>query len=132
MISFAITTHNEGAYIQDLLDQLVPYCEITGDEIIVVDDFSTDPFTVNLLERYERAGSIKLYQHALNNDFAAHKNFLAEQCSGDYIFQVDADETFHSNLLTYLHDIVDNNDIDLFLIPRVNVVTGLTTEDIQR
>ena len=133
MISFAITTHNEGAYIQDLLDQLVPYCERTGDEIVVVDDFSTDPFTINVIEGYERAGSIKLHQRALNNDFAAHKNFLAEQCSGDYIFQVDADERLHPNMLEYIHDIVDNNtEIDLFLIPRVNVVTGLTDDDISK
>jgi len=133
MISFAITTHNEGQYIQDLLDQLVPFCEQTGDEIVVVDDNSTDPFTVNILEGYERSGGVKLFNHALDNDFAAHKNFLGEQCSGNYIFQIDADETFHSNLLTYLHDIVDNNtDIDLFLIPRVNVVNGLTDEDIKR
>jgi glycosyltransferase involved in cell wall biosynthesis len=133
MISFAVTTHNEGQYIQDLLDQLVPYCEKTGDEIVVVDDNSTDPFTVNVLEGYERSNSIKLHNHALNNNFAAHKNFLAEQCKGDYIFQVDADETFHPNLLTYLHDIVDNNtNIDLFLIPRVNVVNGLVDEDIKR
>jgi glycosyltransferase involved in cell wall biosynthesis len=133
MISFAITTHNEGAYIQDLLDQLVPYCERTGDEIVVVDDFSTDPFTINVIEGYERAGSIKLHQRALNNDFAAHKNFLAEQCSGDYIFQVDADERLHPNMLEYIHDIVDNNtEIDLFLIPRVNVVTGLTDDDINK
>lgn len=133
MISFAITTHNEGQYIQDLLDQLVPYCEKTGDEIVVVDDNSTDSFTVNVLEGYERTGDIKLFNHALNNDFANHKNFLTEQCMGDYIFQVDADETFHANLLTYLHDIVDNNtNVDLFLIPRVNVVNGLTDEDIRR
>lgn len=133
MISFGVTVHNEGEYIQNLLDQLVPYCEKSGDEIVVVDDFSTDPFTVNVLEGYERSGVIKLHQHALNNNFAEHKNFLTEQCKGDYIFQVDADETFHPNLLTYLHDIVDNNtDIDLFLIPRVNVVNGLTDDDIRR
>jgi len=34
LISFAITTHNEGEYIRDLLDQLVPHCEQTGDEIV--------------------------------------------------------------------------------------------------
>lgn len=132
MISFALTTHNEGVYIQDLLDQLIPHCEKTGDEIVVLDDNSTDPYTVNILEGYERAGSIKLFNHSLNNDFAAHKNYLNSKCSGDYIFQVDADEKFHPNLLTYLHDIVDNNDVDLFLIPRVNVVTGLTDDDIKR
>jgi glycosyltransferase involved in cell wall biosynthesis len=132
MISFGITVKDEGAYVQDLLNQLIPYCESTGDEIVVVDDFSTDEFTRSILDANYSLGNIKLYQHALNGDFATHKNFLAEQCTGDYIFQVDADETFHPNLLTYLHDIVDNNDIDLFLIPRVNVVTGLTDEDINR
>lgn len=132
MISFGITVHNEGEYIQTLLNQLIPFCQTTGDEIVVVDDFSTDEFTRSILDANESLGNIKLHQHTLNNDFAAHKNFLSEQCSGDYIFQVDADETFHPNLLTYLHDIVDNNDIDLFLIPRVNVVNGLTDDDIKR
>jgi len=132
LISFAITTHNEGQYIRNLFDQLVPHCEQTGDEIIVVDDNSTDPFTLNLLYDYADRNAIQLYPHELNHDFAAHKNFLNSKCNGKYIFQVDADEKFNNNLLTYLHDIIDNNDIDLYMIPRVNVVNGLTEEDIRR
>jgi glycosyltransferase involved in cell wall biosynthesis len=133
MISFAITTHNEGQYIQELLDQLVPHCEQTGDEIVVVDDHSTDAYTSQLLYGYEEQDKIKLFSHALNNDFAAHKNYLNSMCQGDYIFQVDADEKFHPNLLTYLHDIVYNNtNVELFLIPRVNTVEGLTEDDIKR
>ena len=132
LISFAITTHNEGEYVRDLFDQLVPHCEQTGDEIVVVDDNSTDPFTLNLLYDYADRNIIQLYSHELNHDFGAHKNFLNSKCTGKYIFQVDADEKFNSNLLTYLHDIIDNNDIDLYMIPRVNVVNGLTDEDIRR
>lgn len=133
MISFAITTHNEGEYIQDLLDQLVPYCEESNDEIVIVDDISTDEYTRSILDAYDGTEFIHLHQHALNNDFATHKNFVNSMCSGDYIFQIDADEKLHPNLLRYLHDVVDNNtNIDLFLIPRVNVVTGLTQDDIQR
>lgn len=132
LISFAITTHNEGEYIRDLLDQLVPHCEQTGDEIVVVDDNSTDVLTQNLLYDYADRDMIQLYNHELNHDFGAHKNFLNSKCNGKYIFQVDADEKFNSNLLTYLHDIIDNNDIDLYMIPRVNVVNGLTDEDIRR
>ena len=132
LISFAITTHNEGEYIRDLFDQLVPHCEQTGDEIIVVDDNSTDPFTLNLLYEYADRNIIQLYSHELNHDFGAHKNFLNSKCNGKYIFQVDADEKFNPNLLTYIHDIIDNNDIDLYMIPRVNVVNGLTDEDIRR
>lgn len=133
MISFAITTHNEGQYIQDLMDQLIPHCESTGDEIVVVDDNSTDVFTSQTLYNLADEDIIRLYNHSLDNDFATHKNYLNSLCQGDYIFQVDADEKFHNNLLTYLHDIVYNNtNVDLFLIPRVNIVNGLTDEDITR
>lgn len=133
MISFAITTHNEGQYIQELMDQLIPHCERTGDEIVVVDDNSTDEFTSQLLYNLADADTIRLYNHSLDNDFAAHKNYLNSLCQGDYIFQIDADEKFNNNLLTYLHDIVYNNtNVDLFFIPRVNVVNGLTEEDIIR
>lgn len=133
MISFAVTTHNEGQYIQTLLDQLVPYCAESGDEIVVVDDHSTDELTISLLNTYSVDNTIRLFHHELNGDFAGHKNYLTEQCLGDYIFQIDADETLHPNLLTYLHDIVDNNqNVDLFFLPRVNIVNGLTDEDIRR
>ena len=133
MISFAITTHNEGPYIQSLLDQLVPYCEQTGDEIVVLDDFSTDDFTRSILDAYFMNDSIKLFQKKLEGNFAEHKNYLNKHCSGEYIFQVDADGTLHPTLLTYLQDIVfRNTDIDLFLIPRINIVNGLTQEDIQK
>ena len=133
MISFGLTTHNEGHYIGELMDQLIPYCEKTGDEIVVVDDDSTDDYTLQLLYNYADSDRIRLYQHALDNDFAGHKNYLNSLCEGDYIFQIDADEKFHNNLLTYLHDIVYNNtNVDMFLIPRVNVVTGLTNDDIKR
>jgi hypothetical protein len=82
---------------------------------------------------YENANLIQLYQHELNHNFGEHKNFLNSKCNGEYIFQVDADEKFHDNLLTYMHDVVDNNKhVDLFMIPRVNIVSGLTDEDIRR
>jgi glycosyltransferase involved in cell wall biosynthesis len=135
LISFAITTHNEGEYVQELLNQLIPYCEkVNGEaEIVIVDDFSTDEFTLSILNGYEAVGSIQLYQHHLNNDFATHKNFLNSKCTGEYIFQIDADETLHSNLLTYLIDVVDNNkNIDLFFVPRINIVNGLTEDDVRK
>jgi glycosyltransferase involved in cell wall biosynthesis len=132
-VSFAITVKNEGEYVSDLLNQLVPYCDETGDEIVVVDDNSTDEYTLSILESHSSIGAISLYHHDLNMDFATHKNFLNSKCTGDYIFQIDADETLHPNLLKYLHDVLEYNaDIDLFMVPRVNVVNGLTDEDIQR
>ena len=139
-ISFAVTTHNEGEYIQRLLDQLIPHCKETGDEIVILDDYSDDEVTKNILfNALETAGqensgwNLKLGFQRLNSDFANQKNRLNSMCKGEYIFQIDADETFHPGLLMYLHDIVEANEtIDLFAIPRVNTVEGLTEEDIRR
>lgn len=133
MISFAVTTKNEGDYIQKLFDQLIPFCEKTGDEIIVLDDNSTDPYTQNLLFRYADTEQIQLHHRTFDGNFAEHKNYLNSLCQGEYIFQVDADETLNENLLNYIHDLTGHNsEVDLFWIPRVNIVNGLTNEDIQR
>jgi glycosyltransferase involved in cell wall biosynthesis len=139
-ISFAITTHNEGEYIQRLLDQLIPHCRATGDEIVILDDYSDDEETKWILSGATRSSvldgknfTLRLFSRRLNGDFAAQKNHLNAICRGEYIFQIDADETLHSDLLESLHDILDlNQNIDLFAIPRVNTVEGLTDEDIKR
>lgn len=127
MISYAITTHNEGEYIQTLLDQLLT----TDNEIVIVDDFSTDDDTRHILDRAQKLGAT-VKQHALNNDFAQQKNYLTSLCTGEYILQIDADETLHSNLLLNLNELVTENTVDLIFVPRVNIVNGLTEADIQK
>ena len=138
-ISFAITTHNEGEYIQRLLDQLIPHCRATGDEIVILDDYSdeeTKNIILGAIATAAVAGSwleIRMGTRRLNGDFAAHKNHLNGLCKGEYVFQVDADETLHPVLLKYVSDLIEANPTtDLFAIPRVNIVNGLTDEDIKR
>jgi glycosyltransferase involved in cell wall biosynthesis len=131
-ITFAITTHNEGKYVVDLLDQLVPFCEESGDEIVVLDDYSHDEITKKVLFQRADFGSITVELRKFNNDFSEHKNYLNSLCKGEYIFQVDADERLHEELLDNLHGLVEmNHDIELFYIPRVNIVEGLTPQDVQ-
>lgn len=140
LISFAITTHNEGEYIGALLNQLLPFSKKSGDEIVIVDDYSDDELTQSILVKaLAQAGhsgsglNLKLAYHHLNKNFAAHKNYLNSLCTGKYIFQIDADETLHPSLLENLHWLVENNqNVDLFAVPRVNTVEGLTEDDIKR
>ena len=52
-ISYCITTHNEGAmYIRPLLDRLLKHLQ-PEDEIVIVDDFSTDESTVDIWRSIE-------------------------------------------------------------------------------
>lgn len=130
-ISYCITTHNEGAvYIKPLLDRLLKHLQ-PEDEIIVVDDFSDEASTVNVLEEYR--DKVNLYFNPLNNDFAAHKNFAKSKCTKDYIFFIDADENVHESLLITLKEILYNNPtIEMFMVPRINIVQGLTEQHVQK
>jgi glycosyltransferase involved in cell wall biosynthesis len=140
LISWAITTHNEGEYIRTLLNQLIPHCKQTGDEIVILDDYSDDELTKEIIfgalnNTRNEYGEwvIGVSFRRLDGDFAAQKNHLNTMCKGKYIFQIDADETVHDSLLTASHQLVTLNDTtDLFLVPRVNIVNGLTDEDIKR
>ena len=133
MISWAVTTKNEGEYIQKLLEQLITHTSINDSEIIILDDFSDDIRTLEILEWASLQPKVFLHKRKLNNNFAEQKNYLNTLCKRNYIFQVDADELLHPHLLTHIDTVLKANPaVDLFYVPRVNIVNGLTEEDIKK
>lgn len=128
-ISYAILTHDEGEYIQKLLAFLLEHKRLV-DEVVVVDDYSTDELTVTVLSSHK--DQIKLYQRVFDGDHT-QKNYLNQQCTGDYILQLDADELISVELLNALPTILeDNPTVDLYAMPRINTVEGLTQEWIDK
>ncbi len=132
-ISYAITVCNEIVEIQNLIPFLLENKQ-PEDEIVVLYDSigGTEP-----VEEFLRAKSVNAefswHKGEFNNHFADWKNKLTSLCSGDYIFQIDADELPHKYLLQYLSKIIEYNpDNEVYLIPRVNTVDGLTNEHIQK
>lgn len=131
-ISIAVCTHNEGQYIDYLLERLVKETAAASGEfeIVVVDDNSTDDAVLTAFSKY--ADKISVYHHQLNRDFATHKNFMNSKCSGEWIFNLDADELPPSDLIENIHAILlANSHIDAFWLPRVNIVDGVTDEHIR-
>jgi len=128
-ISYAILTHNEGEYIETLLTFLTKY-KRNEDEIVVVDDFSDDELTKSVLDKYK--DQITLQYRVFDGD-ATQKNYLNSLCTKDYILQLDADELIDLQLLNMLPNLLELNDtVDLFIMPRINTVEGLTQEYINR
>lgn len=85
MISAVVLVKNEEKQINDCLSSL-DWC----DEIIVIDDYSTD-HTLKNIEKIKN-NKIKIFQKHLDNDFSMQRNFGLEKASGDWIFFVDSDE----------------------------------------
>jgi glycosyltransferase involved in cell wall biosynthesis len=128
-ISYAILTHNEGEYIAELLTLLTTY-KRDIDEIVVVDDYSTDEKTKFILN--DLKDLIKLEYRTFDGDHT-QKNYLNSLCSGDYILQLDADELVKPEFLEMLPELLEENqETDLFIMPRINTVEGLTPEYIQK
>ena len=135
-ISYGITVHNEAEELNRLLEILVHKTD-AEDEIVICDDYSdekTQEVITSWVQQYghEDMKTIKVYQRKLNGDFAAQKNSVIENSSGDYVFHFDADEYPHEVLLSQIKQIVEMNDVDLIWVPRVNTVDGLTEEWIQK
>jgi len=127
-ISYAITACNEHVELDRLLIQLTEHIR-PEDEIVVQMDITATDEVKAVVNKYK----LMNYFHPLNNDFATFKNNLKGLCTKDYIFQIDADEYLSEELLTYLPAILeDNSKVEMFSIPRINTVEGLTQEHIKQ
>jgi len=132
-ISYAITVCNEFVEIQKLVNFLLEHKRLE-DEIVILYDIENGHQGV---EQFLRAKSVNGEFTWMPGEFKGHfadwKNKLTKYCSGDYIFQIDADEIPCIELLTQLPEIIkDNSNIDVYLVPRVNTVEGLTNEHINK
>ena len=132
-ISYAIPVCNELNEIQRLLNFLSKN-KRPQDEIVVLYDSVNGSKSVEQYLRAENVAESKFRWHAYEFDghFANMKNRLTELCTGDFIFQIDADEIPSLHLLTYLPIILENNNVDVLRVPRINTVSGLTLEHINK
>ena len=129
-ISYSILTHNETKSLEKLLRFLVKWKD-EGDEIVILDDFSDNQKTEELLDFYVSAHDIVFEQRNLLGDYSGQKNYLKSMCSGDYSFNLDADEMITRWFIKNVHSILEENPIDLFFLPRINTVEGLTQEHVR-
>jgi hypothetical protein len=123
-ISYAITACNEHRELFLLLEVLRNNIRQEDEIVIQLDSNATEKVKTVARDYIE---------FPLNKDFASFKNNLSKHCTKDYIFQIDADEYPHTHLITNLADILEyNQTIDVFLVPRINTVSELTEQHIQK
>jgi hypothetical protein len=133
-VTYAITVCNEINEITKLVNFLHPRIQ-SEDEILIQYDEGgvTDDVRGYLRIINDLHDNVNVIGFPLNKDFASYKNNLKNHAKGIFIFQIDADELPNEYLITNMHDLLEaNKDIDLFFVPRVNTVKGLTPEHIQK
>jgi hypothetical protein len=128
-ISYAVTVCNEINEIQELIPHLLEF-KRSQDEVVVLYDNNGTKEVFDYLQSVE---GIKLVWDNFDGHFANWKNKLNLLCSGDYIFQLDADELVSHAFIDVLPELLEeNSECDLFWVPRKNIVKGLTQAHIDK
>jgi len=130
-ISYAITVYNEIEEIKRLLSFLLQHKREEDEIVVLMDGKGPD----EIWEYLKSIGkdSILIHKDKFNNDFSEWKNQLNSLCSGDYIFNIDADEILSENLIKYIPEIIEQNfEVLVYAVPRINTVEGITQEHIQK
>jgi len=128
-ISYGLTVCNEHEEIKNLIEFIIDHKQPEDEIVVVYDQNRVTDEVMDVLNEYEQVNS-----HPFNfqQNFLENKNFLNSKCTGDYIFQLDADEVPNEILIANLKVILESNPVDLLITPRKNLVEGLTQEHIQK
>ena len=133
-VTYAITVCNELIEITNLINFLHPRLK-KEDEILVQYDSEsvTSQIKDYLTILSQLHSNVRVMGFPLNKDFASYKNNLKNHANGMFIFQIDADEMPSEYLVENLQFFLESNkEVDLFFVPRINTVEGLTPEHIQK
>ena len=136
-ISYAIPVCNEHIELENLLSFLIRYIDENDEIVVQCDKGNTTPEVYRVLDSFKAPVGLKdpleIIEFPLKGHFSNFKNNLKEHCTGDWIFQIDADELPHESLITNLKELLKlNTNTEMLLVPRVNTVEGLTQEHINK
>lgn len=128
IISYAITVSNEDKELNSLL-KVLSSLKRNEDEIVVqVNEDNHNQDVLDVIKNH----NLKIHLGKSLNS-TKFKNNFKKLCKGDYIFQLDADESPAEETVLNLHRIIESNlDVDVFAVPRINVIAGSNDSDFER
>ena len=130
-ISYAITVCNELEEVKRLVNFLLSNKREEDEVVILFDEKNGTDEVFDYIE--SQVHDCEVFCEKFEGHFADWKNLLTSHCIGDYIFQIDADELPTEELINQLPYILEiNQEVDVFLVPRINTVEGLTHEHIRQ
>jgi len=89
-ISVIVTCYNDGLFLKECIGS-VTESTYKNIEIIIVDDYSTDPITISLLHDLETSG-MKVLKKKCNKGVGDSRNMGIQIASAAYILTIDADD----------------------------------------
>jgi glycosyltransferase involved in cell wall biosynthesis len=112
-VSVIIPCYNQGQYVDKAVDSILKQT-FQDAEIIIVNDGSTDAFTVEKLTYYQKPRTTVI--HTQNQGLAAARNTGIKNAGGEYILPLDADDVMAPTFLEQAVSILEQH-------PEIGVVS---------
>lgn len=130
-ISYAVTVKDEISEIKRLVEFLIKHKRKQDEIVILFDEKNGTDEVFDYIE--SQVHDCEVFCEKFEGHFADWKNLLTSHCTGDYIFQIDADEYPDEIIVLTLPEIFElTGDVDIMLVPRINTVEGLTEAHINK
>ncbi|MDY0907442.1 glycosyltransferase family 2 protein [Pedobacter sp. CFBP9032] len=110
ILSVIIPCYNHGKYLQEAIDSVLTYTDQPV-EIIIVDDGSTDNFTVEKMIELRKQGFHVIQQP--NSGLAKARNAGIAAAKGKYILPLDADNKIKADYIRKALPLLDSNQCDI-------------------
>ncbi|MEI7464380.1 MAG: glycosyltransferase family 2 protein [Burkholderiales bacterium] len=114
-LSILLPVYNVEAYLPDCFRSISTQ-ELSGVEVIAVDDRSTDG-SFEALKRIaaDMKLDVRLLRHDQNRGVSAARNTLVDAATGDYLWFLDPDDIFADDAIRQLKRIIELHSPDLIL-----------------
>ena len=115
-VSIIVPCYNQADFLKECLDSVMVQT-FQDFEVIVVDDGSTDPKSIQVLKTLEYPKTRIIHQK--NMGLVGARNTGISQAKGEYIFPLDSDDKISPITLEKAVDVLNKN-------PKVGIVSGKT------
>jgi hypothetical protein len=120
-----IPCYNLGAFVGEAVESVLAQT-YQDFEILVVDDGSTDPATIGVLDAFDRPKTTVF--RTPNGGLAAARNFLVARARGEYLCALDADDRLHPEYLARTVAALDRDASIGFVSTRMQMFGAETRE----
>ncbi len=101
LVSFVIPVFNPGRYLDEAINSILTQENFDEPhEILLIDDRSTDPLTLQSLDTYSKNPKIRVFHQERNGGPAAARNRGIAESRGEWISFLDADDLLLPNSMS--------------------------------
>ena len=128
-ITYTIQVCNESRELYSLLNFLIKVIDKEDKINVVVDSAHVTDKVKLVLDNFKE--DITVHYHEFIS-FCENMTFHIEKCETDYYFLIDADEMPQEILIKELKKVLEEHNVDVLYVPRINIHPGATQEFITK